>query len=184
MSSLPLANGRRARPVASSPGGPVPGALDFARVLAACERQEQETLGFLRELRCRTVEVLSELGYEEIDVYLTEGTCSFADAAVAATLSAVMKLPGTGLNRADFSLSLPLVLTPGGELRVSGAEINGLMVKETFVHSLAADPGQLARVMIHGLSRLYMDHLLKLARRGESSQTCFLPQAFRLEEVR
>lgn len=161
MSSAPLANGRRGQPLAALRGDVTPGALDVARVLAVCERRQEQIAVYLPAFRQGTVEALEELGYREIDAQLAGQPPACAEVAVAAALSVLMKLPGSELKRPDFSLNLPLALTYGGELRISGAEIGGFAVRETFVHSLEADPAQVALAMTHGLSRLYMAHLLK-----------------------
>lgn len=165
---FPPAPGRRGRPADTSPACPVPDALEIARVLTVLEREEETLLRCLAELQRRTVEALAQLGYQEIDAHLAAQPPTSPEVGVAATLSVIMKLPGSDLRRSDFSLSLPLVLTRSGELRVSGAEIGGVVVRETFVYPLKTDPAGAARALTHGLSRLYLAHLLRTRLSGDT----------------
>lgn len=159
MSRPPVATGRRGEPFPRPSEGLTPQALDFARLLCRCEQREEEIAGYLAELRDAVGASLGRLGYLEVDVHLAERSRNGPE--MAGDLSVVMRLPLPELKRADFSLNLPLVVTSGNELRIRNAEINGFLVKETFVHSLEAAPTQVAEVMTHGLSRLYMAHLLR-----------------------
>lgn len=166
MSQAPLVNGRRGRLGAPSPGGVTPHALDFAQVFYGHQRKREEIAGYLLRLRQEVEKSLEDLGYREIDVQLDETAQTSSEAVVAVRLSAVMRIPTEELKKADFGISLPLLINYGGEIRIQGAEINGFLVEETFIHSLEADPAQVARVITHGLSQIYMAHLL-----GKSGQT-------------
>ena len=70
------------------------------------------------------------------------------------------------------------------KIKIQNAEINGFLVKETFIHSLDAEPAQVARVMTHGLSQLYMMHLLKTGGRSALPYTPALRQIYIFEDYR
>lgn len=161
MSTAPLANGRRGQPLEPPTGGVTPHALDFTQVLYRCQQREDETARYLLDLQAQVAGALEQLGYQDIDVHLADQPRPSPDIAAAGRLSVVTRLPGAELRRADFSLTLPVSITYGGEIRIRNAEINGFLAKETFIHPLDAEPAQVARVVTHGLSQLYMLHLLK-----------------------
>lgn len=164
--------------------GVTPHALDFAQVFYLCQQREDEIARYLEDLRKQVIQALEHLGYQDIDAHLIGQPRPSPDVAAVSRLSVITRLPNPDLREARFSLTLPLSITYGGEIKIQNAEINGFLVKETFIHSLDAGAPLVAQVMTHGLSQLYMLHLLKTGGRSTLSYTPSLRQIYIFEDYR